>query len=217
MEASITIPCGESPTLVDVVAKDSISLTGSAIGIIKPKTKAIFGQKLQAGDSIYGLISDGIHTNGLSLARKIVEKLPNGYFTKFGNHTIGEELLKPTKIYVKPVLEMLKKHIDIHYMSNISGSAFRKISRAKKEFTYSIEKLPPVPKILSYLQKLDSIPDKEAYETWNMGLGFVIIAPEKEESKIQKICSLYNQNVLKIGFVAKGKKQVIIRQKDIIF
>ena len=93
----------------------------------------------------------------LSLARKLVEKLPQGYFTKFGNHTIGEELLKPTKIYAKCVLEMLTKGVNIHYMSNISGSAFRKISRAKKDFIYIIEKLPAVPSILKYLQKIENI------------------------------------------------------------
>ena len=216
-EAGITIPSGESPTLIDIVKSDTISITGSSIGIITPKNKAIFGQKLVADDAIFGLSSNGIHTNGLSLARKLVEKLPQGYFTKFGNHTIGEELLKPTKIYAKCVLEMLTKGVNIHYMSNISGSAFRKISRAKKDFIYIIEKLPPVPPILRYLQKIGNIPDNEAYETWNMGLGFVIFAPENEYDKIKKICRKYKIVFEPIGCVKKGKKQVIIKPIKTIY
>jgi phosphoribosylformylglycinamidine cyclo-ligase len=217
LEAGITIPCGESPTLVDVVAKETVSITGSSLGIIRPKNRAIFGQNLQAGDSIFALASNGIHTNGSMLARKIVEKLPKGYFTPMpaGVGTIGEELLMPTKIYVRPILEMLGKGVEIHYMSNISGGGFRKIMRAKKEFTYMIEDLPEVPKILQYLQRVARIPDQEAYETWNMGLGFAIFAPPKEQLLISKICKKYKVECLKIGYVTKGPKKVVIRPKSI--
>ena len=217
LEANITIPCGESPTLVDIIDKKAISLTGSAIGIIKPKDKAILGQDLKVGDLIFGLASNGIHTNGLGLARKIVEKLPNGFFNPFGKKTVGEELLKPTRIYVKPVLEMLKENIEIHYMSNISGSAFKKIMRAKKSFTYIIEKLPKKPKVLEYLQKIENIPDNEAYETWNMGLGFVIFAPESQEKKIAKISQKYKIKFKKIGYLQKGPKKVIIKPLNIVY
>lgn len=217
LEAGITIPCGESPTLPDIISGDSINITGSAIGIIKPKERAIFGQKLKEGDVIFALRSSGIHTNGLSLARRIVEKLPDGYFTKFGSKTIGEELLTPTKIYVKPILEMLDDKVAIHYMSNISGSAFRKIMRAKKDFTYIIDKLPNKPKILSYLQKINNIPDNEAYETWNMGVGFVIFAPPQEENVIKRICKKNKIDCLRIGYIKKGEKQVVIMPINVIY
>jgi phosphoribosylformylglycinamidine cyclo-ligase len=146
-----------------------------------------------------------------------VEKLPKGYFTPMpaGVGTIGEELLMPTKIYVRPILEMLGKGVEIHYMSNISGGGFRKIMRAKKEFTYMIEDLPEVPKILQYLQRVARIPDQEAYETWNMGLGFAIFAPPKEQLLISKICKKYKVECLKIGYVTKGPKKVVIRPKSI--
>lgn len=216
-EAGITIPCGESPTLVDIIAKEAISITGSSLGIIKPKEKAIFGQDLQAGDLIFGLISNGIHTNGLMLARKIVEKLAKGYSTPFGRKTIGEELLKPTKIYVKLILSMLKSNVEVHYLSNISGSAFRKIMRAKKPFTYIIDKLPKKPKILEYLQKIGDVPDNEAYETWNMGLGFVIFAPKNQEKKMAKICQKHRVSLYRLGRVEKGPKKVIIKPLNIVY
>jgi phosphoribosylformylglycinamidine cyclo-ligase len=216
-QASITIPCGESPTLPDIINGSVISITGSSIGLVRPKKEAIFGQKLKPGDTIFGLVSNGIHTNGLSLARKIVEKLPKGYFTPFGRQTLGEALLRPTKIYVKPILEMLDKGTKIHYMSNISGSAFKKIMRAKKDLTYVIEKLPRKPQILKYLQELENIPDNEAYETWNMGLGFVVFAPENQEEKIAKICRKYKVGFYNLGHVAKGPKKVIIKPLKITY
>ena len=216
-EAGITIPCGESPTLTDILRPQVMNITGSAIGIVKPKNSAIFGRKLKVGDSIFGLASNGIHTNGLMLARKIVEKLPQGYLAPFGQQTLGEALLKPTRIYVKPILEMLKKKIEIHYMSNITGSAFRKIMRAKKDFSYLIEKLPRRPRILKYLQETAKIPNNEAYETWNMGLGFVIFAPKSEEEKIAQICKKYKITFFKLGYVKPGPKKVIIKPINIIY
>lgn len=216
-EADITIPCGESPTLVDILNPKVINITGSSLGLVKPKKEAIFGQKLIHGDTIFGLASNGIHTNGLSLARKIVEKLPKGYFTPFGRQTLGEALLKPTKIYVKPILEMIKSGVEIHYMSHISGSAFRKVMRAKKELTYVIEKLPKRPRILKYLQEFGNIPNNETYETWNMGLGFVIFAPKNQEKKILKICQKYKIGFNKLGYVQNGPKKVIIKPLDMVY
>ncbi|MCX6817171.1 MAG: phosphoribosylformylglycinamidine cyclo-ligase [Candidatus Beckwithbacteria bacterium] len=210
-EARITIPCGESPTMTDVIKKNASSITGSAIGIIRPKKKAIFGQNLTAGDAIFGLSSSGIHTNGLSLARKIAEKLPQGYFTAFGRQTAGEELLTPTRIYVRPVLEMIDQ-LEIHYISHISGSAFRKVSRAKKPFTYVIDNLPQPPKILTALQKWGKVSNKEAYETWNMGVGIILIAPLNQEEKMRTICRKYNVGLVRLGWLERGSKKVIIKE-----
>lgn len=217
LEAGITIPSGESPTQTDIINKNTISITGSSIGIIKPKSKAIFGQNLKAGDAIFGLASSGIHTNGLSLARKLVEKLPKSYFTRFRNTTIGEELLTPTKIYVKPVLEMISKGVEIHYMSHISGSSFKKIMRAKKDLSYEIENVPKAPEIMNYLGRLGNLPASELYQTWNMGVGFVIFAPLSEKRKIENIGRSYNIKVMHLGLVKKGKRQVVIKPLNIVY
>ncbi len=217
LDAQITIPSGESPTLIDIVDKNSLTITGSAIGIVKPKKSAILGDKLRDGDAIYGLLSSGIHTNGLSLARKIVEKLPKGYFTPFDKKTIGEELLTPTKIYVQTILALIKNNIDIHYMTHISGGAFTKIMRAKKPFTYIIDKLPPVPQVLTYLGKLGKLPNVELYKTWNMGLGFVIFAPPGQQEKIENIVTKTKCKLLELGHVERGSKKVIIRPINVTY
>jgi len=216
-QAGITIPCGETPTLKDIIYPDSVNITGSMIGIVRPKSRVIFAQNLKVDDVIYGLAANGIHSNGLTLVRKIVEKLPQGYFSSFGKKTIGEELLRPTKIYVKPILEMLKQNIEIHYMSNITGSAFKKIMRARKPFTYAIEKLPRKPRIFKFLQEKGKISDFEAYQTWNMGLGFVIFAPESQEKTIGEVCQKHKVGLYKLGRVEKGPKQVIIKPLKIIY
>lgn len=224
-QAGITIPCGETPTLKDIIYPDSVNITGSMIGMVKSKSRVILGEKLQAGDIIYGLASNGIHSNGLTLARKIVDKLPKNYFTSvpggtgqapFGKKTIGEELLKPTKIYVNPILEIINK-AEIHYLSNITGSAFRKIMRAKKPFTYLIENLPPKPRVFKFLQERGGINNYEAYQTWNMGVGFVIFAPENQERKIAKICQKYKVGYNKLGQVKEGQKRVIIKPLNITY
>ena len=217
LEAQITIPCGESPTLRGILSKSCMNITGSAIGIVRPKKNLILGDKLHNGDCIIGLASSGIHANGLMLAREITEKLPDGYWTKFDKSTIGQELLAPTQIYSKPILEMLKQNIEIHYMSNITGSSWRKIMRAKKEFSYEITNVCPKPKIMEFLQTQGNLSDREVYETWNMGLGFVIFAPPKEFSKIQAVCTKRNIKSWKLGIVKTGPKQVIVKPLGFVY
>lgn len=216
-KAGATIASGETPTLKDVIYPDSVNITGSMIGIVRPKKRVILGQKLKEGDVIYGLASFGIHANGLTLARKIVEKLPQGYFTFLGKKTVGEELLKETRIYVRPILEMIDKKVEIHYLSNVTGGGFRKIMRAKKRFSYVIDKLPRKKKIFKFLQEKGKVSDKEAYQTWNMGVGFVVFAPKKEEGKIEKICKKHKIGFYKLGRVEKGDKKVVIKPLGICY
>ena len=214
-QAGIIIPSGESPTLVDILKSRVFSLTGSAIGIIQPKSKIILGENLKAGDKIIGFESNGIHTNGLALARRIIEKLPHGYFTPFGSKTIGQELLKPTTIYSPLILDLLGRGIDIHYMTHITGSSFRKIARAQKDFTYVVEFKPH--KIFKILQKEGKQSDYDCYQTWNMGVGFVIFVPEKYIQIIQKISIKHKIRPFILGNVENGIKRVIIKPLRIAF
>jgi phosphoribosylformylglycinamidine cyclo-ligase len=214
-KAGVTISCGETPILKDIIYPDSVNITGSMIGIIKPKTQAILGEDLKAGDRIYGFLSSGIHSNGLTLARKIVEKLKAGYFYKFKGRFIGEELLTPTQIYVKPILELIDKGVEVHYLSNITGSGFKKIMRAKKPFTYVMDNLPKKPELFSFLQEKGHVSDKQAYQTWNMGVGMVLMASEKQEAEIKKIFSKYKIKTYNLGYLKKGEKKVIIKPLNI--
>ena len=216
-ETGITIPCGETPTLPDVVDPQTAYITGSMIGIVRPKERACWGQNLQAGDVIFGLASSGLHSNGLTLGRRIAERLPRGYFASFGDRTLGQELLTPTRIYVVPVLEMFEAGLELHYLSNITGSGWRKVMRCRYPFTYVVEALPEPLPVFRFLQMQGGISDYEAYQTWNMGVGFCLFAPEGEAEAIKRICAESGISVMQLGYVEEGEKRVVIHPMQVSY
>ncbi len=209
---------GETPVLSGVIEKNSIDLAGSCFGIVNPKKNLCLGEKLQTGDRIILFESNGIHANGLTLARKIAENLPDGYLTKInGEKTYGESLLTPTIIYAKLMEDLLKNTINIHYMVNITGHGWRKLMRHKKNLTYRITELPPVPEVLQFIIKQGKLDDKEAYGNLNMGAGFAIFVPEKDVSQVLKLSETHNIKAYNYGIVKDGDKKVIIEPKNITF
>ena len=209
---------GETPVLSGVIEKDKIDLAGSCFGIINPKKNLCLGDKLQAGDRIILFESNGIHANGLTLARKIAENLPEGYLTKVEEEkTYGELLLTPTIIYAKLIKDLLKNTIDIHYIVNITGHGWRKLMRHKKELTYKITDLPPVPKVLQFIIDQGKIDDKEAYGNLNMGAGFAIFVPAKEVSQVLNMATKLGIKAYNAGVVEEGEKKVFIEPKNITF
>ena len=166
---------GETPTLKGLVVPEAVVLSGSAIGIIKPKKRLIMGEKIQHGDSIVLIRSSGIHANGLTLARKIAEKLPNGYLTKLRDgRTYGETLLDPTYIYVGLIEDCLNRGVDIHYAVNITGHGWRKLMRATQPFTYVINRLPIPRLIFDFCKSMDQsmMRKRMAISIWVLDLHF---------------------------------------------
>lgn len=183
---------GETPTLKDIVAPGTCVLSGSAIGLVKPKERLIKGD-IRSGDAIVLVESSGIHANGLTLARRIAEKLPQGYLTKIGSEDhqhdgcgrfYGDALLDPTFIYVPLVEECLNRGIDIHYAVNITGHGWRKLMRAKQSFVYVIEQLPKCPPVFNFIQRHGPVDDQEAYGNLNMGAGFALYVAERDVSAV---------------------------------
>ena len=217
------LPLGETPTLKDVIYPEAVDLAGASIGIIRPKSHLVYGRDLEAGDALFCLESSGMHSNGVTLARKIVESSPDRYFTEIeGGRIIGEAILEPTHIYAKPVIEMLRKGVKVKYLAPITGHSMRKIMRPKKEFTYRITSLPDPPVVFKALRKIaldvgTQITDYEAYQTWNMGIGFVVMAPRKDSNDIHSICEAFGIGCQEIGKVEDGPKRVIIEPRDIIY
>lgn len=217
-KAGVSWGGGESQSLPDIVQKNKVELAGCGIGMIKPKKQLTLGDKLKAGDVILLVESSGIHANGLSLARTIASRLPKGYKTKLSNgKTFGESLLVPTHIYVNLVQNLFKAEIDIHYMVNITGHGWRKLMRANREFTYTIERVPKVHPLFKFIQEHSENNDEEMYGTFNMGAGFAIFLPSKQVQKAQKIAKKNGFKSLVSGFVQKGPKQVVIKPKNIVF
>jgi phosphoribosylformylglycinamidine cyclo-ligase len=209
---------GETPTLREIVAKGSIDLAGSAIGIINPKSRLTLGDKLQTGDRILLIESSGIHANGLTLARAVAEKLPKKYQTKLPNgKSYGETLLTPTHMYAKLVRDLFEQAIDIHYMVNITGHGWRKLMRATQPFSYIIESLPQPQEEFGVIQKISGNSDKDMYGNFNMGAGFALFLTKKDVTKAEKIIKKHKLQSIDAGYIEKGPKQVIIKQKNITF
>lgn len=222
-KAGCAIPQGETPTLSDIVFPETLDLVGSSVGMIKPKERFTYGQKIATGDAIYGLSSGGICANGVSKARAIAGKLNDGYFTKLPNgRTLGEELLTPTPIYARPIIEMFEAEVDLHYISPITGHGWRKMARARFPFTYTIDYVPEPPLVFSALieqgKKLGfDVSDEENYQVWNMGVFIALIAPKEDEDKITRIGKKHGAEVYKLGRVEKGERQVVIKPKRIVY
>jgi len=177
----VTIVGGETATLPGIVK--GFDLAGACVGVVR-KDRLVTGQKIAPGDVLVGLASSGIHSNGYSLVRKILEKAGVSYADEFPEGgTWGEVLLTPTRIYVKPILELLEI-FDIHGMAHITGGGLWNIPRMKKDVGYVIETPLPVPQVFSELQKLGGVEDYEMFQTFNMGMGFILAVPEGSAESI---------------------------------
>ncbi|HWO07550.1 MAG TPA: AIR synthase related protein [Candidatus Paceibacterota bacterium] len=171
---------GETPALRDLIVPGKAVISGSADGIIMPKERLI-KRNIQHGDAIIILLeSSGIHANGLTLARDIANKLPNGYLTKMPDGRMyGEALLDPTHIYVRYIGECLERGIEIHYCVNITGHGCRKLMRAPEKFTYAIDTVPQVPTALEFIAEHGGVSLRHMYADFNMGGGFALFVPER--------------------------------------
>lgn len=188
--ANITLVGGETATLPEMI--NGIDLVGTAIGVVE-KDKIITGEKIEIGDVIVAIESSGIHSNGLTLARKVVEKSGLSYEEEFDGKTIGEELLTPTRIYIE-VLDIVKNY-DVHGLAHITGGGMLNLKRLKN-VRFVIDKPLKPQKIFSFIQELGNVDEDEMYRTFNMGMGFMIILPKDEAKKI---------NIGKIvGYVDEG-------------
>jgi len=206
---------GETPTLKGVVVPEAVVLSGSAIGIVKPKERLIKGS-IQAGDVIVIIESSGIHANGLTLARKIADKLPKGYLTKLSDgRSYGETLLDPTHIYVGLVEDCLNCGVDIHYAVNVTGHGWRKLMRSTQAWSYIIETLPKQLPIFDFLQQHGPVDDMEAYGNLNMGAGFALYVAEADAQIVLEVARSLGLGALVAGHIEVGDKKVVIKPKSL--
>lgn len=207
---------GETPTLQGIINPETVDLAGSSVGIIENR-KQILGDELTSGDAIILIESNGIHANGLTLARKIADELEEGYLTKLSNDdTYGNSLLRPSHIYSKPINDLLEKNIDIHYMVNITGHGWRKLMRSKKTLTYIINKVPAIDPLFEFIQKNSGSSDQDMFGTFNMGAGFAIMLPQQQAEQAVEIINNgnYGFKCWSAGKVEAGDKKVVLKRND---
>ena len=209
---------GETPALAGIVEEGRIDLAASCTGLINPKTRLSVGDELGPGDAIVLLASSGIHANGLSLARKLVERLPQGYLTEIEpGLSYGEALLAPTVLY-SPVTEALfKAGIQPHYCANITGHGWRKLLRHPGQFTYRIHTVPPVTPVLKFIQQQAKQDDREAYSTLNMGAGFAIFVKAEDAARTVEVAKACGIEAWHAGALEAGEKQLLIEPLNIRF
>jgi phosphoribosylformylglycinamidine cyclo-ligase len=178
---------GETPTLKSIVNPDTIVLAGSAIGKISPKSQRITGE-VKDGDAIIFLASTGVQTNGLSLCRLIADRLPQGYQTPIGHgdkRTYGEALLAASAIYVDFVVKSQQAGVKLNYVAHVTGHGWRKLMRLEEPFVYEITEPREIPALFKFMMEVGPIDLREAYATFNMGVGFAAyVAPAQVEATL---------------------------------
>ncbi|HOI58379.1 MULTISPECIES: phosphoribosylformylglycinamidine cyclo-ligase [unclassified Methanoculleus] len=179
--ANMNIVGGETATLKGLV--NGLDLAGTCLGVQK-KEKVVTGEAIVPGDVIVGVPSSGIHSNGLTLARKVVEDCAS-YETRLANdRTLGQELLTPTRIYAE-VLRVTEA-CAIHGMCHVTGGGLLNFTRLTG-YGFSVTDPLAVPAIFAWLQEAGGISDVEMYRTFNMGMGYAFVAPEKSVAAIRAI------------------------------
>ena len=213
---------GETPALAGIVADGRIDLAASCTGLVNPKERLSVGERLAPGDAIVLLASSGIHANGLSLARKLVERLPQGYLTPVGDSanpdlTYGDALLAPTLLY-SPVTEALyHAGITPNYCANITGHGWRKLLRHPAALTYRIHTIAPVTPVLRFIQQQARQDDREAYSTFNMGAGFALFVKPGDAQRCVEIAEAEGIPAWIAGQVEAGPKEVLIEPIGVRF
>ena len=203
---------GETAELSDIYAKDEYDLAGFAVGVVE-KSKVIDGSKIKPGDVIIGLASNGLHSNGYTLAREVLFGMAGLKITdnlQDLGRSVGEELLEPTRIYVKSILELIKK-ISVKGIAHITGGGFpEKLGRILPKGVSAIidSTTWETHSIFDIIQNFGKITKGEMYRTFNMGIGMAVVVSKKDGEKAVRLLNKLGEEALVIGKVGKAKAEV---------
>ena len=194
--SNMSIVGGETASLPEIIR--GFDLAGTAIGVVD-KDKVVTGEKIRVGDVLVGVPSSGLHSNGYTLARRIIAESKYTYFDTMpgGERSIGEELLTPTRIY--PEIVELVKECDVHGLAHITGSGLLKLRRISNLGFEISEPLVPQP-VFRFLQEQGGVDDEEMYRTFNMGMGFLIAL---DESEAKEACRIMGPGSRIVGSIVK--------------
>ena len=204
---------GETAEMPGFYPVDEYDLAGFSVGIVDEE-KIIDGKKLAEGDVLIGLASTGVHSNGFSLVRKVFDvenvdlKAP---MAELEGKSLGETLLAPTRIYVKAVKSLLKEGVDIHAISHITGGGFyENVPRMMTEgltAQIQLDTFPRLP-IFNLIQAKGNIPDRDMYNTFNMGIGMILALPADQAEKALEVLKAAGETAYQIGKVVAGEDSV---------
>ena len=204
---------GETAEHPGLMPDEDYDVAGFSVGIVDEE-KIIDGKKLSQGDVLIGLGSTGVHSNGFSLVRKVLD-VENADLTspmeELGGKSLGETLLTPTRIYVKAIKALLKASVDIHAISHITGGGFyENVPRMMTEGLTAQIKLDTFPRlpIFDLIQKKGEIPERDMYNTFNMGIGMILALPAQQATQALEILKAAGERAYQIGQVVSGEAGV---------
>jgi phosphoribosylformylglycinamidine cyclo-ligase len=219
MEARCIWGGGETPVLKGIIEPKACLLSGSSWGM--NSQRLIEPKRVAHGDRILLLTSSGIHANGLTLARAIADKHPEGYTAKLSDgREYGAALLDPTHIYVGFIEDCINVGIDFHYLVNITGHGWRKLMRAPQSLAYVIDHIPTPHPVFSFIQEHGNVSNEEMYGNLNMGAGFALFVPADEVERVYSVMGEGNYPfaMLDAGVIVESpEKKVIIKPLDLEF
>lgn len=216
--ARITIPGGEIAQVREKIRGlrpgYAFDLVGTCVGKVS-LDKILTGQNTKEGDIVVGLQSSGVHSNGLTLARRIffdqLQWTPDKYLAELGR-TIGEELLEPTRIYVREVLEMFEKQLTVKALAHITSTGFLNLTRGAARVSYVIDKLPEPHPIFRLIQRYGGVTDEEMFFTYNMGIGFCVVVGPDDVDAVRQVARAHGVQSDIIGRTVTGAKEVQLPQ-----
>ena len=214
-QAECALVGGETAEHPGVMPDEDYDLAGFSVGIVDEE-KIIDGKKLAQGDVLIGLASTGVHSNGFSLVRKVFD-VEHADLTspveELGGRGLGETLLTPTRIYVKAVKALLKGGVDVHAVSHITGGGFyENVPRMMTDGLTAqihLDSFPRLP-IFDLIQKTGNIPERDMYNTFNMGIGMVLALPAGQAQQALEILSAAGETAYQIGEVISGEDGVVL-------
>jgi phosphoribosylformylglycinamidine cyclo-ligase len=204
--AGIEIPGGEFAQLGEMV--NGVDISGACFGTVA-LNRIIDGSAVTPGDVVIGLPSSGLHSNGYTLARSALEGLDYGEDPEGRlGRSLGEALLEPTEIYVKPVLELLRSAVAVHGLAHITSGGVGNLLRLAAEVSYEIDAPLPVPAVFELIQERAGVGDEEMHEVFNMGCGFCVVVPGDDESAALTMLRAHYPGAARIGRVVEGPRAV---------
>ena len=204
--AGIEIPGGELAQLGDMV--HGVDISGACFGTVALDA-IIDGRQVAPGDSIIGLPSSGLHSNGYTLARKALDGLdmaedPDGRLGR----PLGEALLEPTEIYVKPIVELLRSEVDVRGLAHITSGGVNNLLRLAAPVGYEIDAPLPIPPLFTLIAERGNVPDEEMHEVFNMGCGFCCIVAAADGQQAVDLLRPHYSGAKRIGSAVDGPREI---------
>ncbi|MFI5028188.1 MAG: phosphoribosylformylglycinamidine cyclo-ligase [Solirubrobacterales bacterium] len=200
--AGVEIPGGELAQLGSLVS--SVDLSGACFGTVA-LDRVLDGSSVRPGDPVLGLPSSGIHSNGYTLARSALEGIPldEDPDGRLGR-PLGEELLEPTEIYVKPILELLRSDVDVRGLAHITSGGLGNLDRLAADVAYEIDDPLPVPAVFELIRERGGVSEEEMHDVFNMGCGFCVVVAAGDEERAVSLLRGHEPEARRVGRVVDG-------------